>query len=265
MSTQLHYKIEGDGSPIVLLHGLFGSLDNLGLLARDLKNDYQVIRPDLRNHGLSFQAAAHNYELMAEDVAHLIQSLHLPSVILIGHSMGGKVAMKLAALNPQLVSKLVIIDMAPLKYHQRHHDDVFAGLFAVLEKHPPNREAAMQLLAQHIEQESVRQFLGKSLYKNGDKMTWRFQVEALYNNYEHILDWQPIQPIQMPTLFLKGGNSDYIGSDAQNPILEQFPHAKAHIIANAGHWLHAEKPQDVLRVIRKFLFSDNGIHQQSTS
>ncbi|QMV15082.1 alpha/beta fold hydrolase [Vibrio spartinae] len=264
MSTQLHYKIEGDGSPIVLLHGLFGSLDNLGLLARDLKNDYQVIRPDLRNHGLSFQATTHDYELMAEDVAHLIRSLDLPPVILIGHSMGGKVAMKLAALDPQLVRELIVIDMAPLKYHERHHDDVFAGLFAVLEKQPPDREAAMQILAQHIEPESVRQFLGKSLYRDGDKMAWRFQVEALYNNYEHILDWQPIQPVQKPTLFLKGGDSDYISSDAQTPILEQFPHAKAHIIANTGHWLHAEKPQDVLRVIRKFLFSDNRIHQQST-
>ncbi|MDW6001490.1 alpha/beta fold hydrolase [Vibrio mangrovi] len=255
MSAQLHYKIEGDGPPLVLLHGLFGNLDNLGLLARDLKNDYQVIRPDLRNHGLSFQSPEHNYELMAEDVARLLRSLHLPPVTLIGHSMGGKVAMKLAATEPALVRELVVMDIAPLKYRERHHDNVFAGLFSVLEQHPSNRETAMQLLAQHIEMESVRQFLGKSLYKDGDRMTWRFQVEALYNNYEHILDWQPIQAVQMPTLFLKGANSDYISPEAQAPILEQFPQAKAHIVANTGHWLHAEKPQDVLRIIRKFLLS----------
>ncbi|MDW6093481.1 alpha/beta fold hydrolase [Vibrio rhizosphaerae] len=256
MSTQLHYKIEGDGSPVVLLHGLFGSLDNLGLLARDLKNDYQVIRPDLRNHGLSFQTTTHDYALMAEDIAELIRSLNLPPAIIIGHSMGGKVAMKLAASYPQLVSQLVVLDMAPMKYNQRHHDNVFAGLFAVLEQHPSDREAAMQLLAQHIELASVRQFLGKSLYKEGDHMTWRFQVEALYNNYEHILDWQPIEPVSIPTLFLKGGDSDYINADAQDPIRTQFPEAKAHVIANTGHWLHAEKPQDVLRIIRKFLFSN---------
>jgi esterase len=253
MSTLLHYKIEGHGRPLVLLHGLFGNLDNLGLLARDLKDDYQIIRVDLRNHGRSFQATEHNYELMAQDISELIHSLQLPPVTLIGHSMGGKVAMKLASLEPSQIRELIVMDIAPVAYKERHHDHVFAGLFAVLKQRPTTREEAMQILADHIEIESVRQFLGKSLFKDGDIMTWRFQVETLYNNYDHILGWQPVPPVQIPTLFLKGGDSEYITSQAQAPILEQFPQAKAHIVANTGHWLHAEKPQDVLRIIRKFL------------
>jgi esterase len=259
MSTLLHHKIEGDGLPLVLLHGLFGNLDNLGALARDLKKDYQVIRVDLRNHGLSFSSKVHHYDAMAQDIAELLKALKCPHATLIGHSMGGKVAMKVAMNDPALVRSLIVMDMAPVKYDQHRHDNVFAGLFAVLEQKPTSREQAMQILAEHVNMASVRQFLGKSLFKNGAVMTWRFGVHHLYNNYERILDWQSGSAVSIPTLFLKGANSDYITPESQSSILSQFPMAKAHIIANTGHWLHAEKPHDVLRIIRKFLSAQSSL------
>ncbi|MEF1291287.1 alpha/beta fold hydrolase, partial [Vibrio sp. M260118] len=130
MSQLLNYKLEGEGHTIVLIHGLFGNLDNLGLLARDLKQDHQVLSIDLRNHGLSFQSHQHNYALMAQDVYQLLQHLNLNRYTVVGHSMGGKVAMKLAELAPDQVDKLLVLDMAPVKYTQSRHDNVFNGLKA---------------------------------------------------------------------------------------------------------------------------------------
>jgi esterase len=253
MSVNLNYKVEGQGQPIVLIHGLFGNLDNLGLLARDLKNDYQVISLDLRNHGDSFHSDQHNYELMAEDVDRCLTSIGVTSAVIVGHSMGGKVAMKLTHIAPDKVKRLVVLDMAPVNYTEHHHDNVFAGLFAVLHQKPTTRQQAMQILTQHIEIEGVRQFLGKSLYKQEDHFTWRFNVHSLHDNYLNIIGWNVIPTTDIATLFIKGGNSDYIKSEHQAIIAQQFKQAKAHIISNTGHWLHAEKPNEVLRVLRKFL------------
>ena len=253
MSPLLNYKIEGEGEPLLLLHGLFGSLDNLGLLARDLRQDYQVISVDLRNHGTSFHSEQHNYELMAQDVANVIEHLKITSFSIIGHSMGGKVAMKLAALLKESVNKLIVLDMAPVAYTIRRHDNVLAGLQAVEQQKPNSRKSAMAILSQHIELEGVRQFLGKSLYNQGEHLAWRFNVANLESNYWDILGWQPIDKIDVQTLFIKGGNSDYLTVEHQAQVQDQFRHAKAHVIANTGHWLHAEKPAEVIRSIRKFL------------
>lgn len=255
MSNLLNYKLQGNGEVIVLLHGLFGNLDNLGLLARELIQDYQVLSVDLRNHGLSFHSQSHTYEEMANDVQQLLTSLHLTNVTLIGHSMGGKVAMKLASFTPDSIHKLIVMDMAPVAYKQRKHDNVFDGLQAIMDNPPSNRSTALTMLKQHIEMEGVRQFLGKSLYKKDQTLTWRFNVESILENYWNILGWTPSPSIDVNTLFLKGADSDYLIADYQKDIQAQFPNAKAHVIANTGHWLHAEKPQEVLRAIRRFLKS----------
>ncbi|WP_070962753.1 alpha/beta fold hydrolase [Vibrio sonorensis] len=253
MSQLLNYKLEGKGDTIVLLHGLFGNLDNLGLLARDFRNDHQVLSIDLRNHGHSFHSDSHTYYQQADDVITLINHLNIKQCVIIGHSMGGKVAMKVAETLQERITKLIVMDMAPVTYHVRRHDNVFAGLKAVLEGRPTSRSQAMQLMAKHIEIDGVRQFLSKSLFKEEDILAWRFNVEALISNYDEILGWDPICPTAVPTLFLKGGDSDYLTSDHQSLVQQQFSQAKAHIIANTGHWLHAEKPQEVIRAIRKFL------------
>ncbi len=253
MSALLNYKQEGQGQTVVLLHGLFGSSSNLGLLARDLIQDYSVISIDLRNHGLSFHSETHTYTDMAQDVAQLLAHLNAEPSIIIGHSMGGKVAMNLAEVAPQLVKQLVVLDMAPVAYTTNRHENVFNGLLAVVEQEPTNRQQAMDILAQHIEIDGVRQFLSKSLYKDGNTMAWRFNVKSLLASYSEIIGWQELAPIDIPTLFIKGGDSDYLMPEHQQAVQKQFTQAKAHIIANTGHWLHAEKPAEVMRVIRKHI------------
>ncbi|MGO1295859.1 MAG: alpha/beta fold hydrolase [Vibrio sp.] len=253
MSSLLNYKLEGAGHTIILIHGLFGNLDNLGLLARDLKTDHQVLSIDLRNHGLSLHSDEHDYTLIAQDIKRLVEHLTINNAIVVGHSMGGKAAMKFADIAPQYVDKLVVLDMAPVTYPHARHDAVFAGLNAVIKHQPTSRRDAMQILAEHITMEGVRQFVGKSLYSNDDHMAWRFNVPALEANYRNILGWNDIEPCPIPTLFIKGGNSDYLMPEHQNAIQHQFPNSKAHVIANVGHWLHAEKPSEVLRVMRRFL------------
>lgn len=253
MSTLLNYKLQGSGPTVILIHGLFGNLDNLGLLARDLEKDHQVLSMDLRNHGQSFHSDEISYELMAEDVHDLITHLELDNCILIGHSMGGKVAMKLASNHPEYISKLIVLDMAPYAYTERKHDNVFDGLKAVLSSPPSNRAQAMALLSEHITMDGVRQFLGKSLYREGDHMQWRFSVSAIWDNYWNILGWEPIAATDIATLFLKGADSDYLTQKHQSQVQTQFSNAKAHVIANTGHWLHAEKPQEVIRAIRRFI------------
>lgn len=253
MSELLNYKLQGEGPALLLIHGLFGSLDNLGLLARDLSQDHRVLSVDLRNHGLSFHHDNQDYPAMAHDIHKLVQELELSNLHLIGHSMGGKVAMRFAADYPELVSSLTVMDMAPVAYPQAKHDNVFAGLSAVAAQKPQRRSDAMAIMAKHIEMDGVRQFLGKSLYNNGDHLAWRFNLSAIRDNYWSILGWQPVPVCHIPTLFLKGANSDYLTTEHQADVQAQFPNAKAHVIANTGHWLHAEKPQEVIRAIRRFL------------
>ncbi|WP_237483743.1 alpha/beta fold hydrolase [Vibrio hippocampi] len=252
MSALLNYKREGQGKPLILLHGLFGDLNNLGVLARDLKQDFDVVSIDLRNHGQSFHRSQHNYPAMAQDVAELLKHLNIDNPIVVGHSMGGKVAMKLCDL-PLTIDKLIVLDMAPVKYLQRRHDAVLAGLTEVANNPVPDRRSALALMAKHIELEGVRQFLAKSLDKQDGNMCWKFNLETLKQEYMNILDWQPIEQTDVATLFVKGGDSDYLLSEHQPQIQAQFNNAKAHIIANTGHWLHAEKPIEVLRSMRKFL------------
>lgn len=161
--------------------------------------------------------------------------------------------MRLAADYPDVVNKLVVMDMAPVAYSHRKHDSVFAGLRSVMNTPPTSRSQALEQLAQHIELDGVRQFLAKSLYTTEHGLSWRFNVDAIWNNYWNILGWEPIAQSDIQTLFLKGANSDYLIADYQTQIQAQFSQAKAHVIANTGHWLHAEKPQEVLRAIRRFI------------
>ncbi|WP_375753152.1 alpha/beta fold hydrolase [Vibrio sp. HN007] len=253
MTEMLNYKLQGEGPNVLLIHGLFGNLDNLGLIARDLINDYQVLSVDLRNHGLSFHSNSHTYQEMADDIHQLISHLGLSELHVVGHSMGGKVAMRFAADHSELCKSLIVMDMAPVAYKHRKHDNVFDGLQAVIEGTPTNRSEAMKLMAQHIEMDGVRQFLGKSLFSNDGYLQWRFNVPSILDNYWNILGWETIDNCETPTLFLKGANSDYLTQEHQSEVQRQFSNAKAHVIANTGHWLHAEKPSEVIRAIRRFL------------
>lgn len=238
-----------NNSPIVLVHGLFGSLDNLGILARDLVNDHDIIQVDMRNHGLSARSPEMNYPAMAQDLVDTLDAHGVGRATFIGHSMGGKAVMALTALAPDRIDQLVALDIAPVDYHVRRHDEIFAAVNAVTAAKALTRQQAAAVMREHINEEGVIQFLLKS-FIDGE---WRFNVPALWSQYPHIVGWEEVPAWHSPALFIPGGNSPYVTEQYRPILLKQFPQARAHVIAGAGHWVHAEKPEAVLRAIRRYL------------
>ncbi|WP_421226897.1 alpha/beta fold hydrolase [Aeromonas jandaei] len=250
----MNFKEQGQGPAVILIHGLFGSLDNLGLLARALGEHYRVISVDLRNHGTSFRSDDMSYPAQAADILALMDHLGLDQAAIVGHSMGGKVGMQLAKLAPARVSRLVVADMAPVAYPHSRHQNVFAGLNATLAAQPQSRSDAERILAEHIEIAGVRQFLLKSFAKGEDGWQWRFNVSALEENYANIMGWpEDERRFEGPVLFIKGGDSDYMQPQYSEAALTQFPAAKVRVIAGTGHWLHAEKPMLFNKLVVDFL------------
>ncbi|MCX8597130.1 MULTISPECIES: alpha/beta fold hydrolase [unclassified Gilliamella] len=238
---KLNYKIQGDNQPVLLMHGLFGSLDNLNMLAKDLSSHYQTIQVDLRNHGQSPWSNVMNYEVMAEDVAELCHDLQLQNIILIGHSMGGKVAMQLSQLIP--VSKICVIDIAPVKYNQTANAPVLNALEKCINQQLTDKKQIIELM--HDLSASTISFLLKS-FKH---QHWLFNAQVIINQYDNICDWQTISPCNVPTLFIRGGNSNYITDKDYPAIFSQFPNAQIEIVEGAGHNVHAEKTQQVLQLL----------------
>lgn len=251
---KLHYRLQNAQQPsgllpVILIHGLFGTLDNLGVLGRDLHQQRDVVQIDLRNHGLSPRSEEMNYGVMAGDVQELLDSLGVEQSILIGHSMGGKTAMALSAQIPDRINKIVAIDIAPVDYQVRRHDTIFSALRAVTEANARTRTNAATIMRQFIEEEGVVQFLLKS-FQQGE---WRFNVPVLWDQYAHIVGWNILPAWHKPILFIRGSESPYLDDRYRDILLQQFPQAKAHVIAGCGHWVHAEKPEAVLRAIHRFL------------
>ncbi|WP_042010176.1 alpha/beta fold hydrolase [Aeromonas fluvialis] len=250
----MNFKEQGQGPAVILIHGLFGSLDNLGLLARPLSEQYRVISVDLRNHGASFHSSEMSYPAQAVDILTLMDRLEIADATLIGHSMGGKVAMQVAKLAPTRVSRLTVADMAPVAYPHSRHRNVFAGLNATLATRPQSRSDAERILAEHIEIAGVRQFLLKSFAKGEAGWGWRFNVPALEQNYANIMGWpEDDRRFEGPVLFIKGGDSDYMQPQYSETTLSQFPATKVRVIAGTGHWLHAEKPMLFNKLVVDFL------------
>jgi esterase len=249
----LHHTVLGErGSWVLLLHGLFGGGDNLGALGRALAAEHRVALVDLRNHGRSPHSAAMDLPLLAADVAALQASLGLSASALVGHSLGGKVAMQLALSAPQRVERLVVADIAPVAY-ARQHDDILAALAAVDLPALTGRSAADAQLAQHIGESNVRQFLLKSLYRDDGGWHWRFDLPALRANYAALAAAPAGAPYAGPTLFIKGENSRYIDTRRYPQMRAAFPAYRLEVIAGAGHWLHAEQPALFNRLVRDFL------------
>lgn len=249
----LNYVIRGSGKPVLLIHGLFGSLENLNMVARELEKHYQVISIDVRNHGKSFQHPSMNYNDLSRDVLHLLEHLNIEQLAILGHSMGGKIAMQFALNHPSMVTKLIVADIAPVLYPP-HHNQIIAGLQSIDIEHINNRQEADQQLAKYVEEPGIRQFLLKNLGKNTDGLYWRANIEFIANDYQNIAQGQQSdKPFQGDTLFIKGGNSDYINTEHRSKIAALFPNAKARIIQGTGHWLHAEKPQSFNKIVINFL------------
>lgn len=237
-------------TPLVLIHGLFGSLSNLGGIARALYATHAVLQIDVRNHGQSPHSSEMNYQVMAQDILETLDHLNIQQFSVIGHSMGGKVAMKLTELAAERLEQLVILDIAPFAYQENHHDQIFKALFAVKNAAIQSRKEATEIMREFFKEEMVIQFLLKSFNKG----QWLFNVDALYAHYQDILSWVDIPQWSKPTLFVRGENSPYIGKALYvNAIEAQFSHAQLETVANAGHWLHAEQPEKVLNFIQAYL------------
>ncbi|HEX8428998.1 alpha/beta fold hydrolase [Hymenobacter sp.] len=254
---QLHYREIGQGTPLVVLHGLFGTLDNWQTLARRwAEASHRVITVDLRNHGRSFHTPEHTYELMSADLLALFESLQLDAhVTLLGHSMGGKVAMRFALDHPDRLARLVVVDIAPRLSDMAHQDDILAGLNAVDLSTLNSRQEADEALAIHIPQPGVRQFLLKNLYRQEDNsFAWRQNLSALTDNIVGIgAEISAPAPFLKPALFIRGGKSDYVTTeDKLYGIPALFPNCQVETIVDAGHWVHAEKPDEIFELVHAF-------------
>ncbi|QTH71529.1 alpha/beta fold hydrolase [Pseudoalteromonas xiamenensis] len=240
--------------PVVLLHGLFGSLENLNIIGKALGENYDIINMDLRNHGLSPHAATHNYPSLANDVVETLKGLNIEKAYIVGHSMGGKVAMQIAHRHPDMVAKLVVLDIAPVAYHSRH-DAIFSALNAVANVTISSRTQADEIMSVYIKEMGVRQFLLKSLQKNDSgEFNWRFNLDVLSAQYQNILtNIDANDSCLCETLFVKGSESDYILVEHRDVIAKLFPNSKGRVVHGAGHWLHAEKPLVVNKAIIDFL------------
>jgi len=255
MAVKLHYKILGKGQPIMILHGLFGSSRNWQSIAKVLAENYRVITLDLRNHGQSGHAESMTYTEMAEDVLGLIKELSLENLFLMGHSMGGKVAMVIALLHPLLIEKLVVLDIAPVSYEHR-----YGKLFQAMQDLPldqvKNRIEAGTILNNQINDTFLSDFLLQNLNRADNGFQWRLNLPAILDNIEFISGFPDIGPdtqYSRPALFLGGKNSHFIQAEYHNVIRDYFPRASIELIENAGHMLHIEQPEVLVERIRQFI------------
>ncbi|MDP4663044.1 MAG: alpha/beta fold hydrolase [Salibacteraceae bacterium] len=250
---KLNYKEFGEGKPIIILHGLMGMLDNWQAPAKMLWDNWRVIIVDLRNHGHSPQSDKHNYDVMVADVLELMDDLSIAKAHLLGHSMGGKVVMVFAQQHPERVDKLIVADIGP-KYYPPHHQDVLAALDAVPLDQLERRTEAEDYMKPHLSQAGVRQFLMKSLYHpSKDTFDWRFNLASIKKNIENVGQATDEADYEGDTLFIRGGNSNYITDEDWPDIKMLFPNSYLITIEDAGHWLHAEKPQEFVEAVQEFL------------
>lgn len=253
----LHSKILGEGSPLLILHGFLGMADNWKTLgSKYAENGFQVHLVDLRNHGRSFHSDEFSYELMVEDVLNYIRSKNLKKVNILGHSMGGKVAMLFAVSHSDKVERLLVADIAP-KFYPAHHHRIIEGLNALDFTAISSRGEADEKLAEYLSDWGVRQFLLKNLYwKTKQQLDLRINLKVLSNAQEEIGEPLPSNnTFQGKTLFLRGSKSEYIHPDDKSDILNYFPSAHIETIDNAGHWLHAENPKQFFEKSLDFLQS----------
>lgn len=255
MNNTLYSKIEGNGKPMIIIHGFLGMSDNWKTLGTKFAaSGYEVHLLDMRNHGRSFHSTDFNYEVMVQDVVTYCKKNNLQKIDLIGHSMGGKVAMKIATDFSFLINKLIVADMSPRAYAP-HHQDVMEALNAVDFSNNPTREEVQKTIEKYIEESGVVQFLMKNVYRvTSQHLGFRFNLEVFNNNEEAIGEALKENSVfKGEALFLKGALSNYIQESDIELIQKHFPNAKIETISNAGHWLHADNPTEFFEKSMVFL------------
>jgi esterase len=254
-----HFNMElfsrefGAGEPVLILHGLFGFSDNWQTIAKGLSEQHLVLTPDLRNHGQSPHFPTHSYPEMAEDIRAFMEEHWMFSASVIGHSMGGKVAMQLALQYPDMVERLVVVDIDPGKAED-NHASIFHALLGMDLSKMASRKAAEAYLSTHIKDPGTLQFLLKNITRaeNGT-YTWKMNLSVLWTHYQDILAPVFGAPFEKPTLFIRGSRSDYIKHEETTLIKSLFPQAEIVTIEDAGHWGHADKPNELLAVLKAWL------------
>lgn len=266
---KLNYKKFGEGTPLIILHGLFGMLDNWQTLAKQFAahfdeqsktnksvQSYAVYIVDQRNHGKSPKADELDYYVMAEDIACFMEEHGLEKASILGHSMGGKTAMQFAMDYPDKIDKLIVVDIAPKDYPPGHQV-IFDAFYAVDLENTKSRKEAEAQMEPILDDFGVRQFLLKNLNRTKEKgYQWKANLDVIHQNYEKIIENSlgPFQEYDGPTLFIKGGDSErYIELDDWADILSYFTDARLEIIDGAGHWVHAQKPQELFELVVGFL------------
>ncbi|WP_440996744.1 alpha/beta fold hydrolase [Arhodomonas sp. SL1] len=250
----LHYEASGDGPPLVLLHGLYGSGNNWRSYARRWAADYRVLLPDLRNHGRSPRDPRMDYPAMAADIERLLEREGAEEATLLGHSMGGKVAMALALTRPARLRALVVADIAPVAYGGDEHAGIIAAMQAVDLAGIRSRRDADAELSEQIETPAVRQFLLTNLEQEDGSWRWRLPLGILAESLPAIQGWPGIDGHwEGPTLFVHGGRSPYVDAAGREAISRLFPQAEVETISNSGHWLHVEAPKAFTETVERFL------------
>ncbi len=260
---ELNYKVFGQGDPVIILHGLFGMLDNWQGIANRLAEHFTVFILDQRNHGNSPKMPTHDYPSMAEDLRQFMENHWMYSAHIIGHSMGGKVAMRFALDHPDMVEKLVVVDIAPKEYHERHNH-IFDALFSLDLENLKDRKEAETHLVNYISDVGERLFMMKNLTRKTPLrgqgvggFELKMNLPVLQEHYDEITaSVQSEEPFEKETLFIRGGNSAYIGEQDIPGIKKLFPASQIVTVEGAGHWVHADRPEELLKLVKDFLRSE---------
>ena len=250
----LHSQIQGTGHPLFILHGFLGMGDNWKSLANSFSSDFEVHLIDQRNHGRSFHSADFSYELMVEDLEHYMDHYNISTAFMLGHSMGGKAVMLMSVEHPERVDKMIVADIAP-RFYPPHHQFILDALHEVDFSRMNTRSEIDEVFKKYIPENGIRQFLLKNVYrKERDQLAYRFNLESLEENIHEVgVELPPLSVSEVPALFMRGVNSGYITEQDETLIRAHFPNSTVVDIEGAGHWLHAENPEDFYQNVVQFL------------
>jgi pimeloyl-ACP methyl ester carboxylesterase len=252
---ELHFKTFGQGTPLIILHGLFGTLDNWQTIGKQLAEHFQVFLIDQRNHGRSPHTDVIDFPTMAQDLYEFLDTHQIFKTHVLGHSMGGKTAMQFALEHPEALDKLVVVDVAPKRY-SGGHEQILGAILALDLNQVQNRSDAEQFFRQRLphETEGTIQFLMKNLSRNPEGgFEWKMNFPAIYNHYQDILAPVEVNAVfNGEALFIRGDRSDYVQDADWANIVKLFPKAQLKTVENAGHWVHADQPQVLLEMVQKF-------------